>query len=207
MLSAPLRSRGLRYKPRRSSLSGARQPRQAAGSMLASDRDCECSHIQIVQQQGPVVVEKIGETIRPSCLGADTVDRRAANSLNVIASEVVLSRTSLADSSASVPALRASVVCGVDPQLSDILSVIRFIAGPRAHDSIRIAPRTVQRFNRSLRARSSFDHEVRVCQKHLSRLPTYGRLKLLPPSRRSSARKQRRGHCGNIGCVAPCPIC
>ena len=28
------------------------------GSLLASDRDCECSHIQIVQQQGPMVVQK-----------------------------------------------------------------------------------------------------------------------------------------------------
>ena len=80
------------------------------GSLLASDRDCECSHIQIVQQQGPMVVQK---SVKQSDHHAWVPTPSIAvlqTQINVIASEVVLSRTSLADSSASVPALRASVV-------------------------------------------------------------------------------------------------
>jgi hypothetical protein len=83
---------------------------QQSGSMLGADRDCECSHIQIVQQQGPAVVQK---SVKQSDHHAWVPARPIAvlqTQINVIASEVVLSRTSLADSSASVSALRASVV-------------------------------------------------------------------------------------------------
>jgi hypothetical protein len=78
--------------------------------MLAADRDCECSHIQIVQQQGPVVVQKlVKQSDHHAWVPAQPI-AVLQTQLNVIASEVVLTRTSLADSSASVPALRASVV-------------------------------------------------------------------------------------------------
>jgi len=80
------------------------------GSMLAAERDCDCSHIQIVQQQVPVVVQKsVKQSDHHAWMPAQPIAVLQIQ-LNVIASEVVFSRTSLADSSASVPALRASVV-------------------------------------------------------------------------------------------------
>jgi hypothetical protein len=83
---------------------------QPPGQMVAADRDCECSHIQIVQQQGPVVVQKsVKQSDHHAWVPVQPITVLQTQ-LNVIASEVVLSRTSLADSSASVPALRASVV-------------------------------------------------------------------------------------------------
>jgi len=80
------------------------------GSMLASDRDCECSHIQIVQQQGPVVVQKsVKQSDHHTWVPTPSI-AVLQTQLDVIASEFASSRTSLAESSASVPALRASVV-------------------------------------------------------------------------------------------------
>ena len=80
------------------------------GPMLAAECDCDCSHIQIVQQQGPVVVQKsVKQSDHYAWMPTPSIAVLQTH-INVIASEVVLNRTSLADSSASVPALRASVV-------------------------------------------------------------------------------------------------
>jgi hypothetical protein len=78
--------------------------------LLVADRDCDCSHIQIVQQQGPVVVQTSlkqasdhGWTIS-SAIGFQTAQPTA------VVVEHASSRPTLAGSASSFPALLASVV-------------------------------------------------------------------------------------------------
>jgi hypothetical protein len=78
--------------------------------LLVADRDCDCSHIQIVQQQGPVVVRESlqqasdhGWTIGPA-IGFQTAQPTSA----VV--EHASSRPTFAGSASSCPALLASIV-------------------------------------------------------------------------------------------------
>jgi hypothetical protein len=77
---------------------------------LIADRDCDCSHIQIVQQQGPAVVQKsLKQSSDHGCVLGPAIWFQQIRQ-NIVAVDNVLNQPVYTGSSSCFPALLASVV-------------------------------------------------------------------------------------------------
>jgi hypothetical protein len=79
-------------------------------TLVVADRDCDCSHIQIVQQQGPTVVQKsLKQSSDHGCVLGPAIWFQQIRQ-NIVAVDNVLNQPVFTGSSSCFPALLALVV-------------------------------------------------------------------------------------------------